>query len=238
MRRETAGVAVLLLIGLSSGCCGGKCKEYSNNHKGPPVKGVVNYDVNLMGFVTKHSTDDYKYLKLDQAELNDLPLVREIPLNRKFESEHIAVFHVDELAGPSEYVAILGPTSNPKHGGVVIFEKGTIVSRISYGWIYLTGDEPRIKTEWVTGGACGCEIAMQIFRRTSDNVLVHRAYFIDGLSAYLDLDTGRLDFPETGMYVDVESSKTAGDFKKISEGDDDARNFKSMLDDIKGDTGL
>lgn len=61
------------------------------------------------------------------------------------------------------------------------------VVQISCGWVYLTGADPQVQTEWVAAGATGSTIIMQI---TVDSSVspprpVHRFFFREGSSGFV-----------------------------------------------------
>lgn len=98
------------------------------------------------------------------------------------------------------------------------------VVQIACGWVYLTGDDPQVQTNWVSAGATGSKIVMQITHDASTPPRpVHRFIFLEGSSGYV-LTRGspvlRRDFGpgNTRHYVDASDINTLSDITPIEPG--------------------
>ncbi|MBI5762996.1 MAG: hypothetical protein HZA51_05675 [Planctomycetes bacterium] len=96
------------------------------------------------------------------------------------------------------------------------------VVQIECGWVYLTGTGPQVQTCWVSAGASGSKIVMQI---TEDEVprTVHRFFFIEGSSGYVinwhDPSYHKeLTAADTNKYVDAYSDGSLSDPILITHG--------------------
>lgn len=100
------------------------------------------------------------------------------------------------------YSVLMGP--NPLSGQTVSgwFENSDPTIRLaSTGWVYLEGEQPRSKTEWVSAAAEGSAIVLQ--RATGS---LQRVFFLDGLQANiacLQDDSISSVLTAVGTYIDI-----------------------------------
>lgn len=136
------------------------------------------------------------------------------------------------LAGPHH-----GSTTEAAH---LLIESGKNPSGISVpvvqvecGWVYLTGTGPQVQTTWVTAGASGSRIVMEItFDETARPV--HRFYFLQGLSGWVEsrlVPGTRKVFTsaDVNTYVDAYADGTLNGLIAVGAAGTPARDFLDSI---------
>lgn len=143
---------------------------------------------------------------LSDTSLRGEPLVRaiEIRAGDLVETEEIVQLSARQRKSGVffNYSVLMGP--NPLSGETVSgwFENSEPTVRLaSTGWVYLEGEQPRSKTEWVSAAAEGSAIVLQ--RATGS---LQRVFFLDGLQANIACiqdDSISSALNAVGTYIDI-----------------------------------
>lgn len=197
MRLKTYGIGICFALFLFAGC------NHDGSHGGPKGGIRATSDVEISGVITKSAGGEYSMVDLNEIEADDNDLKRPVALGEIINTRHTLLVKVKQAMG-SRYSVLLGAPDGSIEKAKAEFLSGSIRASLSCGWIYLTGDRPKLATRWVDAGACGCEIALEI--RSSDTPPVHRFFFLGGATATVDTPPTTIpqrDFTAATPFVDV-----------------------------------
>ena len=129
--------------------------------------------VDITGIVAKTAVgDQYAFADFEETFFDHKSMKKKAKADRKFATTQYMKL---EISGKGDkhyhdYFVLLGPPigSNEEASGVLRNSDPTF--KVSQGWAYVSGDNVRAKTDWVSAAAQGTEIVVQIVNQNEQMV--------------------------------------------------------------------
>lgn len=171
---------------------------------------------------------DFQLIKASNIEVGNDTLKRDLGANVLIKTRHILKLDIVALPG-CDYEAVFGPNFGSTEYAKAHIRNTTPRIYLDCGWLYLTGTGTAGDTKWVSAGADGSKVAIQITKFAG--VDTHRVYFLEGTMGYYRLAGASgppTPFPGADMYIDITSSGIVGGPLPIG-GNADAIAFKAEM---------
>lgn len=209
---------------------------------GESVHPMVREQIRLHGYVGRDKTSNLPdgRVRLAKVLVDGQKESKPLPRSTRIMSQEYMLLQY--LTGDlHKYGILAGPHhGSPTEAAHLLIESGKNPSGISVpvvqvecGWVYLTGTGPQVQTTWVTAGASGSRIVMEItFDETARPV--HRFYFLQGLSGWVEsrLVSGtRQTFTsaDVNKYVDAYADGTLSGLNTVGPVGTPARDFLDSI---------
>jgi len=225
------------LVGCSSpGSHKSRCNRPEAIKRGPP-------SVHVVGIVSKSSAGDrYAFADLGRSTFDMKRLVYRAGPHKKFETDQVLKIEIVQQSPRAlhAYSVLLGPelNSTKKASGILLNSEPTFY--LQKGTAFLAGEYVLAKTPWVSAGAEGTSIVLEIVDEAKQRVYLLKE---NDESAYVDLtckgankSTARITYGEKGRYVEIGKNCTVSAEMDI-DGDPVAQPFIDTWKKIAEEAG-
>mgnify|MGYP001248217419 CR=1 FL=1 len=186
-----AGIPVVMQVGCAS--MNGGAHLTSTSYK-------------LTGSLARSSgCTDFEFIKASNIEIGNDTVKRDLDVNVLIKTKHILKLDIVALPNCS-YEAVVGPNFGSTEYAKAHIRNTMPRIYLDCGWLYLTGTGTAGETKWVSAGADGSKVAIQITK--FGGVETHRVFYLEGTSGYYKLAGASGPpslFPTADMYVDITS---------------------------------
>lgn len=172
----------------------------------------------------------YGFVNGSEIEVGEDTLKRRLEVNELIKTRHIV--KLDIVARPStNYAAVLGPNFGSTEYATAHIRNPVPRIYLDCGWLYLTGTGIAGETKWVSAGADGSKMAIQILKAPGGDI--HRVFYFEGTRGTYKLGTAaETEFPHPDMYVDITASGVLAGPSVILPGTPPAT-FKAEMEKIQ-----
>ncbi len=211
-------VLVTLLMHAAAGC-------------GKPIKGFTDPpSVHITGIVAKTAAGDhYAFADFGKTFFDHKSMKKSAKAHLKFATTQYMKIEISQ-DGPNhyyEYFALLGPPINTNEEASGVLRNSEPEFKVTEGWAYMSGENVRSATKWVSATAQGTKIVVQIVNKHEQIVYLLGDNEADA-SVTVTCKTGTpktfLNTDEEGWFVRIKKNCAMTGPFKISD-DTDANTF-------------
>lgn len=213
------GISLLLIL---PGCCGQRRDHDRQIRK--VGRETCAFQAQITGMWAPGESSPFgQFCDFSHVRIGEQPMACPVERDLLFQTDTALRFRTIRTLGEREenVTFVMGVSLNPGTTATGSFSKEYGELNLVSGWIFVWGQLPTVKTEWVSAGAEGTTMAVEIKSG------VHRVYFVsaDGAERVnLTTAASAKSLTAAGTFVDVTSTGSISPQKKIAD-DVAAREF-------------
>jgi len=230
----TFGVIVLLA---ASGCGNRRACIQSHEDCAHTQARRLNFDARITGIWAEDKVSKVgQFGRFSLVRLGGCEIAIPVALDKLVETDSAVRMTAERRVKDREekVTMLLGVALNPGTTASGTFGSGDGVFLLRSGWIFVWGQLPTVSTDWVSAGADGTTMAVELHKSG-----VHRVYFVkaDGAEKVkLTSSAGSLEITRNGYFVDVNSNGSFTGPKRIAD-DTGAQKFVDDASKLARDAG-